>query len=111
MKDLTKIEETILISIWRLSGDAYGVTIKNQIREMTNRDYLYNTLYTSLEQLVKKGYVKKRFGDPTPTRGGKRKIFFDISEEGFKALKDSFEKQRSVWGGISEDTFEKGIIK
>ena len=54
MKELTKTEETILIAIWRLKDNAYGVTIKNQIKKVTKRDYLYNTLYTTLEQLVRK---------------------------------------------------------
>ena len=110
MKDLTKIEETILLAILRLKEDAYGVTIKKQIKRVTGRDYLYNTLYTSLEQLVKKGYVTKRYGDPTPVRGGKRKIFFDLTVDGAEALETAFNKYRSVWDGISEDTFKEGLI-
>ncbi len=109
MKDLTKIEETILLAIMNLKNDAYGVTIKKRIMEVTGREYLYNTLYTSLEQLVKKGYITKRFGDPTPTRGGKRKIFFNLTETGIEALRESFVKTRLIWEGISEKTFEKGL--
>ncbi|MFC1565219.1 PadR family transcriptional regulator [candidate division KSB1 bacterium] len=111
MKELTKIEETILLSTMRLGDDAYGVTIKSQIKKMTGRDYLYNTLYTSLEQLVKKGYLSKRFGEPTPTRGGKRKIFFNLTDAGLEALKGSFEKNKSIWAGVTEETFEKDIVK
>ena len=64
MKELTKAEETILLAIWRLGNDAYGVTIKNQIKKTTKREYLYSTLYTTLEQLVSKGFIDKRFGEP-----------------------------------------------
>ena len=111
MKDLTKVEETIMIAIWRLKDDAYGVTIKNEIKRAIKRDYLYNTLYTSLEQLFSKGYITKRYGEPTPERGGKRKIFFNLTKVGIRALREAFDKQKSVWEGISEETFEKGIIK
>ena len=110
MKELTKVEETIMIAIWRLKEDAYGVTIKRQIKNATGRDYLYNTLYTSLEQLVRKGFIMKRYGEPEPIRGGKRKIFFNLTKPGITALKDAFEKQKTVWQGISEESFNSGLI-
>ena len=110
MKELTKIEETVLIAIWRLGDEAYGVNIKNQIKKSTKRDYLYSTLYTTLEQLVRKNYISKRFGEPTAVRGGKRKIFFQLTDEGLVALKNAFEKQKSVWSGINEESFSRGFI-
>jgi DNA-binding PadR family transcriptional regulator len=109
MKELTKIEETLLLAIWRLQDEAYGVTIKNQVKKVTNREYLYSTLYTTLEQLVRKGYIYKRYGEPTPERGGKRKIYFNLTEDGFLMLKNAFYNQQSVWSGITEESFEKGI--
>lgn len=105
MKELTKAEETILLAIWRLGIDAYGVTIKNQIKETTKREYLYSTLYTTLEQLVSKGFIDKRYGEPSAVRGGKRKIFFDLTEEGFKALKKAYHTHQSMWNGITEESF------
>ena len=110
MKDLTKPEETVLLAILRLKDEAYGVTIKNQVKKVTNREYLYSTLYTTLEQLVKKGYISKRFGDPSPERGGKRKIFFNLTEDGVIALVNAFFKQKSVWAGITEKTFRNGLL-
>ena len=110
MKDLTKPEETVLLAILHLKDEAYGVTIKNQVKKVTNREYLYSTLYTTLEQLVKKGYISKRFGDPSPERGGKRKIFFNLTEDGVLALENAFLKQKSVWAGITEETFRNGLL-
>ncbi len=108
MNQLTKTEETVLLAIFRLKEDAYGVTIKNQIKNVSGRDYMYNTLYSALEQLVRKEYITKRFGEPEAVRGGKRKIFFDLTESGIDALKTSFMKQKSVWQGISEESFSAG---
>jgi DNA-binding PadR family transcriptional regulator len=105
MKDLTKIEETILLAIFRLRDNAYGVSIKKQIKSVTQRDYMYSTLYTTLEQLVRKGYISKIFGDPRPVRGGKRKIYFQITAEGMAALKNALLTQKKVWKGITEKSF------
>ena len=96
MKELTKAEETILLAIWRLGGNAYGVTIKNQIKKTSKRDYLYSTLYTALEQLVSKGLITKRYGEPSAIREGKRKIFFDITEFGFEALRKAYITNQSI---------------
>jgi len=111
MKDLTKVEETILLSIFRMEEDAYGVSIKRQIRKVTGRDYLYSTLYTALDQLTRKDYIKKYWGDPSPRRGGKRKLFFRLTRNGLNALEDAFRKHQSVWSGISKDSFRKGYSK
>jgi DNA-binding PadR family transcriptional regulator len=105
MKDLTRIEETIMLAIWRLQDKAYGVTIKTQIKEATSREYLYSTLYTTLDQLERKEYISRRYGGPTPERGGKRKIFFRLTETGLAALKVSFQRHSAVWQGITEESF------
>ena len=109
MKEPTKVEETILIAVWKLGPEAYGVTIKDQIHRVTGREYLYSTLYTTLEQLVRKGYLTKRFGKPMSVRGGKRKIYFQITSEGFEVLKRAFEIQQTVWEGITNKSFDKGF--
>lgn len=110
MKDLTKTEEILLIAIWKLGDEAYGVTIKDEVKKITGRKYLYSTLYTTLEQLVSKKYIKKRYGDPSPVRGGKRKIFFDMTKSGIKALEKAYNKQKNIWDGIKDSSFEKGAI-
>ena len=33
MKELTKAEELVLLTIWRMGDDAYGVAIKRKIQE------------------------------------------------------------------------------
>ena len=110
MKELTKIEETVLIAIWRLREETYGVNIQEQISATTGRAYLYSTLYTTLVQLVRKGYLVKKYGEPTAVRGGKRKLYFQLTETGLDALKRAFETHKSVWDGINDESFQKGII-
>ncbi len=110
MKDLTKIEETVIIAVWRLEENAYGVTIRDQIKKVSGREFLYNTLYSTLEQLVSKGYLTKYFGEPTAVRGGKRKIFFMLTESGLKSLEAAYQSQKAVWNGIDDDSFSGGFV-
>ena len=108
MKDLTKLEETVLVVIWRLTEEAYGVNIKKQVNEITGKNYFYNTVYTTFDQLLRKGLITKYFGEPTAVRGGKRKVFFKMTKEGVEALEDAFERQNRVWFGITKESFKKG---
>ena len=103
MKYLTANEETILLAVLRLKDEAHGLAIQRQIRDVTGRDYLYSTLYTTLEQLVRKGCLSRRAGDPSPRRGGKRRIFFSLTRSGRTALQAAFNRHKAVWSGITDD--------
>jgi PadR family transcriptional regulator PadR len=105
--ELTKLEEIVLIAIWNLGEDAYGVNIKKKVHELTGKEYFYNTLYTTFDRLIHKAFIIKGFGEPTPVRGGKRKVFFRLTKKGKWALKDAFERYHRVWAGFTEETFSE----
>ena len=66
MKELTKDEETLLITILGLGEDAYGVAVKQHLQKKTGKALPYGTLYFILDQLTKKGYVKRSTGEDRP---------------------------------------------
>ena len=100
--DLTLHEQILLLSIWRLHSDAYGVAIRKNIMDVTNRTLHYGTLYNSLDKLVKKGHVMTKMGEPTPERGGRSKIYYELTREGLAALQKARELQMSMWEGIPD---------
>ncbi|MCP4725147.1 MAG: PadR family transcriptional regulator [bacterium] len=107
MRVLTIHEQILLLAIWRLRDNAYGVRIRQSVADATKMVYTYGTLYSSLEQLVKKGYVTKTIGEATAERGGRRKIYYEVSPEGMKSLKEAKELQNTLWDGIPEVTFSE----
>ncbi len=102
MRELTIPEQTLLLTIWRLKDDAYGVSIRKKTEEVTGKDIIYGTLYNMLDQLVRKAFVVKWRGEPTAERGGRSKIYYRITDEGVRALEAARELQRSLWDGIPE---------
>jgi DNA-binding PadR family transcriptional regulator len=60
VKNLSVNAQMFLIAIWRLADEAYGVRIRDKIAEMTGRTFTFGTLYNTLDQLTRKGYVKAR---------------------------------------------------
>jgi DNA-binding PadR family transcriptional regulator len=106
MKELTKIEEILLLAIWRLKGNAYGVKIRKNVSEIIGKELTYGNLYSALSQLAKKKYVTKFVGNPTPDRRGRQKIYYTLSADGLKALKAAREMNRKMWEDITDYAFD-----
>ncbi len=105
MVALTRLEEMLLMAIWRLKDNAYGVAIKNEVQNRAGKKMTIGALYFALDQLYKKGYVQKTTGEPTPERGGKSKTFYSLSTLGEEGLRNARELHKSLWDGISEVAF------
>lgn len=101
-KFISRSEEFLLLSVWRLKDNAYGVAIRDQIKKVTGKTWAYGALFVMLSRLEKKGYLLSHFTDPSPRRGGKSKRIFQLSPQGVKALKEVRDVQESVWSGIKE---------
>ena len=101
-KFISRSEEFLMLAVWRLKENAYGVTIRDQIEQATGKTWAYGALFVMLSRLEKKGYLKSHFADPSPQRGGKSKRIFQLSPLGVKALKDVRKAHNSVWSGIDE---------
>jgi len=100
MRELSKAEELVLLSILRLKDEAYGVAIKRQIQQTTGQQVPYGTLYFLLDQLSQKDLVDKRKGAPTPERGGRSKTYYSLTVDGHDSLKRAFELQKKTWNGF-----------
>ena len=111
MNMLTLNEEVLLLAIWKLKDNAYPVSIRDEVMKMTNRNLVYGTLYRSLDYVQKKGYVTSKRGEPTAERGGKGKLFFNLTSGGINELLKARELHRSIWNDINIVSLEKGKIK
>ncbi|MBN1273018.1 MAG: helix-turn-helix transcriptional regulator [Candidatus Aminicenantes bacterium] len=107
MRELTKAEETLLLAVMRLKNNAYGVAIKRHIQKSTGKALPYGTLYFILEQLTKKGFVKRFSGEPIPERGGRSRIYYILTPEGSRALEYAYKMQQKIWNGYPEMTWWK----
>ena len=106
-KDLLSLWEGVyLMAIWELKDEAYGVAVKKLVSRKTGRVLSYGGLYFMLAQLVKKGFVAKTEGEPSPRRGGRRKYYYALTDRGKKALRTSFEFQRALWRDVKEPVFD-----
>ncbi|MFC1493397.1 PadR family transcriptional regulator [candidate division KSB1 bacterium] len=107
MYDLSNMDEVILLTIFKLKDNAYGVTIRRKIEDMMKKIIGYGTLYSALDQLVKRGLVLKITGEPTHERGGRRKNYYRITRIGAAALKTARDQKNVLWDGISDSSLDR----
>jgi len=97
MRLLSRTEEVILAAVWKLGNNAYGVTISECIRQSTGITWKFGAIYGPLGRLVDNGYLKAIEGEPKPERGGRRKVYYELTERGKSALLEIRDLNESVW--------------
>lgn len=107
MYELTKNEELILLSIWRLKENAYGVTIREHLKKITGKTLNYGSLYNTLYLLTRRGLVESRESEPLSRQGGRRKVLYSLTREGEKALSNAQRIHKLAWGDVPDYAFEK----
>lgn len=102
MKYLTRQEELILLTIFRLKESAYLVSIKNHLIEFTNKEWTLGAVYVPLERLQRFGYLDTFIGESTAKRGGRAIKFYKIAKSGIKALAETQKLNNVMWNDFSE---------
>ena len=99
---LGEFELLVMLTIIRLGEDAYGVPISREIEEQTGRSVAFGTVYTTLERLQNKGYVRSNLGDATPERGGRAKRYFRATSTGLRTVRETKQNLTRLWRGLKE---------
>lgn len=100
MKLLSRSEEIILLTIWRLKENAYGMEIRKLVSEASETQWSFGSIYAPLNRLLKKRFVKSTEGEPTPERGGRSKIYYTLTAEGKEALLKVQKVNNTLWVGL-----------
>lgn len=94
---LGEFEELVLLTIAALEEDAYGVAIKEDIEKRSDRSLSIGALHSTITRLEEKGFIESWLGEPTQERGGRRKRFFKLTQEGKVALHHQKALRDELW--------------
>lgn len=97
---LGEFEEIVLLTVGVLHGNAYGVTIKDEIEQRLDREVAIGALQVTLRRLESKGFLTSKQGDTNETRRGRPKLFFEITAYGKNALEYSKESRDELWKAL-----------
>uniref|UniRef100_A0ABS3MV53 Helix-turn-helix transcriptional regulator n=1 Tax=Bradyrhizobium quebecense TaxID=2748629 RepID=A0ABS3MV53_9BRAD len=87
--NLKQTEQVVMLAILRKQPDAYGVSIHEELAKRLGSEVPMATIYATLEKLQTKGFIKSRQGEATAERGGRAKMYFNITGKGQAALNAS----------------------
>ena len=98
---LGEFEYLLITTAARLGNEAYGAAIREEIAATTGRTCSIGALYTTVERLETKGFLKTWMGEATPKRGGRAKRMIRVTPKGLMAAKDFYQTVMRVSGGAA----------
>ena len=84
--NLGDFEQLVMLAVLRLDDEAYGTSIREELRARAEREVSPGAIFTTLERLESRGLVTSRYGEPTAERGGRSKRFYRLTADGRRAL-------------------------
>jgi PadR family transcriptional regulator PadR len=98
---LGEFEYLLLAAAFRLGDGAYGAAIRQEIENSTQRRCSIGALYTTLDRLETKGFLKTWMGEATPVRGGRPKRMVQVTGAGIQAATAFYDAVNRVSCGVS----------
>jgi len=99
---LGEFEQLVMLGVLRLDRDAYGAAIRQEIHTRSGRDVSISAVYTTLDRLERKGYLRSWAGEPTPQRGGRRRRFYALRPGGMAAVRQAYRAFTAMTGGLED---------
>ncbi|UCE41038.1 MAG: helix-turn-helix transcriptional regulator [Candidatus Aminicenantes bacterium] len=102
MQFLSRIEEILLLAIWKLGDNAYGIAIREQVEKDTGVKWLSGAIYGPLSRLRKNGYVKTAIADSVADQRGRPRIYYTLTPVGKEKLQAIQILNRGMWAGVTD---------
>lgn len=103
-----EFEQLVLLAILQLKADAYGPNISAELEAKAGRRVSRGALYSSLDRLQQKGFIRWRIEAATSARGGNPKRLFEVTAAGVKALSTARSAFARLSAGLEEVLGETG---
>ena len=102
MPFLSRIEEILLLAIWKLGDDAYGIAIRELVEKDTGVKWLSGAIYGPLSRLRKNGYVETKIGDNPSDQRGRPRIYYTLTPVGKEKLQEIQALNKIMWADVPE---------
>lgn len=97
---LGEFELIVIMAVMRLGHNAYGMTVRKEIADRSGRDVSIGAVYTTLDRLEKKGFVRSGEGKKGKEYNNRPKRFFEVMEVGKMALNRTWSMFQSMSGEL-----------
>ena len=93
---LGTFEEQVMLAVLRTKRDAYGMTVRREIEDVTGREIAVGAVYATLDRLE----AKKLVSSKRATVDGVSRRLFAVTASGVRALTESKAMRERLWSGV-----------
>jgi DNA-binding PadR family transcriptional regulator len=97
---LGDFEHLVLLAVMRLGDAGYGLAIRNEIVQRTARDVSTGAVYTTLDRLERKGFVRSGVEQGTLVRDNRVRRRYEITPAGHEAVSAAQRDVRAMSRGL-----------
>ena len=102
MSFLSRIEEILLLAIWKLKDQAFGVALIEQVEKDTGVTWMSGSIYGALARLKKNEFVKTTRIEQSPEQTGRPRIYYELTPLGLEKLSAVQEVNKAIWFGVPD---------
>jgi PadR family transcriptional regulator PadR len=95
---LGSLEEQVMLAVVRTGADAYGMNVRRELEEVTNRDVAIGAVYATLDRLEAKGLV---ISTRAAASDGPSRRIFAVTPAGARSLALTRATRERLWSGVS----------
>ena len=99
---LGDLEHQALIATLRLKGEAYSVSVVQEIVDRTGREVAQSAVFIAMRRLEEKGLLQSRVDDRSEEKGRVRR-YFDLTPAGMERLREMRAALMNLWDGFSAE--------
>jgi DNA-binding PadR family transcriptional regulator len=103
---LGDFEHQVLLAILRLGGEAYSVSIVQELEVATERDVSQAAVFIALQRLEKRGLVRSRMERPETSDARRVRRYFKLTKMGIAQMRDARSVLSKLWAGIEPELDE-----
>ena len=104
MAELTRKEEQILLAVHFLQSDAYLITIRDRIKEITGKEFAFGTIYAPLNRLHINGYLDSNLKETKESNKPVR--YYRVTKQGYDALAEIKKLTEEMWQDFATPVLE-----
>lgn len=93
---LGTFEEQVLVAVLRTADEAYGMSVRREIENVTGREVAIGAVYATLDRLEAKGLA----GSMRKTVDGQSRRVFIVRRAGLLALAETRAMRERLWRGV-----------
>jgi PadR family transcriptional regulator PadR len=94
------LEEQVMLAVLRTGADAYGMTVRRELEQVTGREVTIGSVYITLDRLEAKGLVTSARAMAARAAAASSRRVFSVTALGLRVLAETRAMRERLWAGI-----------